>query len=216
MSAQTQARAGLVGLVTGVLGAVGALVLLLWPPQVAPSRVSYPFTATGFRTIQLVFFVHHFGLLAAFVALAACGAVGARRIYRAGAWLAVLGMVLLTGAELLATRYADWDFDAANSGLMGAAYGVASVIIGLGMLVAGVGVAHTRSWTGWHRWTPLAIGIGQYLVILGISGGFVLARISIGLWMLLIATLGWSLFAESRRDLASSYTRDATEASASR
>jgi hypothetical protein len=198
MSGPSSSRAGVTGVVTGILGALGAVVLLLWPAQVPEGPVSYPFTTTGFVIAQAWFFVHHFGLVILLVALARSAAVGTGRPARAGAWLAVLGLVLLTGAELLAMRYADWDNDAANAGLMGSAYGVACTVVGLGMLAAGIGTVRARVWSGWHVWTPIAVGITQFVVLTpGMFGGFVVARLAIGFWMLTFAALGWSLYSEA-------------------
>lgn len=200
MSQQHLSRAGITGLVTGLLGTLSALVLLAWPPQVAVGPLSYPFTTTGFQIAQTWFAVHHLGLLIALLALIASGAAGSGRFARGGAWVAAIGMVLLSLAELLATRYADWDYAAASASLMGTAYGIASTVIGLGMVAAGVGVLRARTWSGWRRWTPLAIGIAVFVIVTpGTFSGFVLGRVAIGIWMLLFAALGWSLHAESRR-----------------
>lgn len=199
MSPQFFARAGLIGLVTGLLGALSALVLLVWPPQVAEHLVSYPFTTNGFYAVQAWFFVHHFGLVLVLVALAGSGTATSRSA-RTGAWSAVVGMVLLTFAELLAMRYATWDDDTANAGLMGSTYGVAVTVIGLGLLVAGVGVLRAGVWSAWRRWAPLAIGVAAFAVVTpGMFGGFVIARLAIGFWMLLFGALGWALYVESRR-----------------
>ena len=199
MSTRFLSRAGLIGLVAGLVGALIALVLLFWPAQVVEGPVSYPFTTTGFLIAQAIFFVHHFGLLAPLVALAASPITGAHLLFRAGAWIAVLGMGLLTACELLAMRYADWDFDTANAGLMGTSYGISCTVIGLGMLLAGVGVLRTGLWTGWRRWTPLAIGIAEFVILTpGMFGGFVAARLAIGFWMLLFGALGWAMYVEAR------------------
>lgn len=204
MSPQFFTRAGLIGLATGLLGALSALVLLVWPPQVGEHLVSYPFTTNGFYAVQAWFFVHHFGLLLVLVALAGSGAVGAGRLGRTSAWAAVVGMVALTFAELLAMRYATWDNDTANAGLMGTAYGVSVTVIGLGLLIAGVGVLRAGAWSGGQRWAPLAIGLAAFAVVTpGMFGGFVIARLAIGFWMLLFGALGWAVYVESRR-LASS------------
>jgi hypothetical protein len=166
--------------------------------------VSYPFTTNGFLIAQAFFFVHHFGLLVPLVAVAASRVTGTHRLFRAGAWIAVVGMVLLTSSELLAMRYADWDFDTANAGLMGTSYGVSCTAIGLGMLAAGVGVLRAGLWTDWRRWTPLAIGIAEFVILTpGMFGGFVAARLVIGFWMLLFGALGWAMYVESRRVMTS-------------
>lgn len=200
MSPRFQARAGLIGFAAGVLGALSALLLLVWPPQVAVNLVSYPFTTTGFYVAQAWFFLQHLGLLLALGALARSGAVGRSRVARTGAWAAVAGMVVLTFAELLAMRYATWDDDAAYAGLMGTAYGASVNVIGLGLLIAGVGVLRAGVWSGWRRWLTLAIGIAAFAVVTpGMFGGFVIARLAIGFWMLLFGALGWALYVESRR-----------------
>jgi hypothetical protein len=108
-------------------------------------------------------------------------------------------MVVFCFAEVLAMGYADADLDTANAGAIGTTYGAASVANGLGMLVAGVGVARTHIWSSWRRWTPLATGVCLFvLVIPGLFGGFVIGRLVIAIWMLLFAAVGWSLYAESR------------------
>jgi len=198
MSRQAIHRLGSIGVAAGALGALSAVVLLMWPPQVAPGPVSYPLTSTGFRIAQAWFFVHHFGLIAVLVGLATSGAVGSGRIARIGAWSAVAGALMLAGAELLAMPYANADFTLAYAGPMGAAYGIATTLIGAGMIAAGIGVLRTNRWSGWHRWIPLAIGIAEFVVLTpGILGGFVAARLAIGFWMVLFGFLGWGLRAES-------------------
>jgi hypothetical protein len=191
----TPARAGVLCLATGVIGAVSAVVLLLWPPQVAETLVSYPFTTRGFLVAQAWFFLHHFGVVPALVVLAQSPAITGGRVARAGAWLSVFAMVGLSAAELLAMRYADFTDIVANGGLMGTAYGVTVTAVGVGMVLAGIGVARTHRWSGWHRWTPLATGLAVFAVVTpGMFGAFVVARLAIGFWFLLLAALGWSMY----------------------
>lgn len=130
------------------------------------SRLRYPFSATGFLTVQAVFAVHHLGLVAGVVALALSGAVGRGLVARSGAWLLVAGTVMLTASELLTMRYVDWTSEAANAGL--------------------VGVLRAKVWSGWRAWTPLVIGVAQFVILTpGMFGGFVVARLVIGAWMLM-------------------------------
>ena len=69
-------RAGLIGLVTGLLGGLGSVVLLVWPPQIAKGPLSYPFTTTGFLIAQGALFVHHIGLVILVGGFAVSGAAG--------------------------------------------------------------------------------------------------------------------------------------------
>lgn len=202
MSELALLRSGLVCMVTGIVGAALAVVLLAWPTDVDDSLLRYPFSENGFLSIQAVFAVHHLGLVVGVVALALSGAVGAGKVARTGAWLLVAGTVMLTGSELLTMRYVDWTSDAANEGLMGAAYGVSCTVMGIGAIMAGVGVLRAKVWSGWRAWTPMVIGVAQFVMLTpGMFGGFVIARLVIGAWMLMFAALGWSLYAESRGEV---------------
>jgi len=190
---------GLVCLITGIAGGALALVLLAWPTNVDDTLLRYPFSETGFLTVQGVFAVHHLGLVAGVVALAVSGAVGRGLVARSGAWLLVAGTVMLTASELLSMRYVDWTNEAANAGLMGAAYGISCTVMGVGAILAGIGVRRAKVWSGWRAWTPMVIGVAQFVMLTpGMFGGFVVARLVIGTWMLMFAALGWSLYTESK------------------
>jgi len=204
MSELSLRRSGLVCLVTGIVGGALAVLLLAWPTDVDDSLLRYPFSENGFLTIQVLFAVHHLGLVAGVVALALSGAVGAGKVARTGAWLLVAGTLMLTVAELHTMRYADWTADAANEGLMGATYGISCTVMGLGAIMAGAGVLRAKVWSGWRAWTPMVIGVSQFVMLTpGMFGGFVIARLVIGTWMLMFAALGWSLYVESRAEVRS-------------
>ena len=52
--------------------------------------------------------------------------------------------------------------------------------------------------SGWRRWTPLVVGIATFVELTpGMFGGFVIARLAIGFWLLLFAALGQSLRVEA-------------------
>ena len=199
MPPTTLVRIGILGCATGVLGAFSAALMLTWPAQVPETVLSYPFSPIGFRNIQLWFCVHHLGLLALLVGLVLSGAVGGGWSARASAWVGVAGMVMLTGMELFAIPFATTDTQAANEGIMGAGYGIATTVIGLGMLGAGAGVLRAGRWSGWRRWIPLLLGLSLFGVVTpAMFGGFVAARLGIGSWMLVFAALGLALVIESR------------------
>jgi len=64
----------------------------------------YPFTTSGFLIAQGWFFAHHVGLVLVLAALAVSGAVGPGRSLVGVRGSRVIGIVLLTFAELLAMR----------------------------------------------------------------------------------------------------------------
>ena len=132
-------RAGAVCLVAGVLGAGSGLYLAVADPRVPDSQFSYPLTAAGFVAIQLWFCVQHLGLLAGQVALRSSGVAGPGRAVAWGHGLGIAGMALLTLTELLAIAAADDPYPSSLTNVLDALYGVASLAIGVGLVIVGAG-----------------------------------------------------------------------------
>ncbi len=178
-------------LVASLLGAASAVAMLTWPPMVPEDRYSYPFDAVWHTVFQLFFAVQHLGLLAGIIAL---GHVARRlpgRRTRAGVTVSALGMVTLTAAELLNITAAHAAVGSTRADLASAAYGPAMILVGVGFLVAGVGVVRSRLLTGWGRWVPLALGAYVFVVLFpAVFGPLVAGRLAIGAWMLGFAALG--------------------------
>jgi len=200
MSPKALSTCGKVLLITGIVGALCVIPMLAWPVESPEGLVRYPFTPAAFQAMQTWFFVHHIGLVVGAVAFALSGATGPGRFGRIAAWLSVIGMIGLTGMELFAIQFAEWDNKVASMGVMGAGYGITTNLVGLGMLGAGVSVLRARIWSGFWRFVPLLIGITHFVLVTPaiFSNGYVIARLAIGTWMALFAALGWGLMAEHR------------------
>ncbi|MGI5131200.1 hypothetical protein ACQEVB_30655 [Pseudonocardia sp. CA-107938] len=126
--------------------------------------------------------VLHVGELAVVVAL--FGVIGAHRVGRAGLAAAAVGQVVLVVAELVYP---------ADPGLGDVLFGIAPLLSGIGMIVAGVVAA--RLWHGWQRFLPLAVGIWIIVPttpILIITGGppAPLALAAVVVWDVLWAATG--------------------------
>jgi hypothetical protein len=183
----------------GILGAVSAVVLLAAPPAVATDRLSYPFTPAGFSVAQVWFSIHHLGLLAGLYGLRRSGAAGTGRLGSIGSWAAMVGMILLAVAELAAITVADGPAAIAQSGWLGGLYGVSSIVIGGGLILAGVAVLRTDEWRDWRRFVPLVLGVYVFVPMTpALMASFVAARLAIGGWMLGFAVLGWALVKSAR------------------
>jgi hypothetical protein len=182
---------GLLCLWAGGLGVASGIFLAVVPPVVDDDRYSYPLTAAGFVLIQGWFVLQHLGLVAGLVGLGRSAAVGARRV---GVGAAIAGMGLLTATELAAIGAARSTYPGPGTGLLDALYGISSVVIGLGLVAAGVAVLQEHVWRGWRRWLPLALGVYVFVPMFpAMFGGFLAARLAITGWMLLFALLGWAL-----------------------
>ena len=192
--------AGALCLIAGLLGAASGLVLLGVSPSVSESRYSYPFSAGAFVAIQAWFAVQHLGLLAGQWGLAASGAAGPGRHVRWAHWVGLAGMALLTFTELLAMAAANDPYPSPLTNVLDGLYGISCVAVGVGMTVVGVGVVRHGLWSSWRRWTPVAIGVWVFVPMTpSIMVGYVPARVTITIWMLLYAALGWALVAASSR-----------------
>lgn len=193
-------RAGTVCLWAGFLGAACGVVLAVVPPQVDEDRYSYPLDAGPFAAFQVFFFLQHLALALGLVGVWRARAAGSRG---AGAWglaLAIAGMGLLALVELAAISAGNAPYPSPRTDLLDAGYGITSVVIGVGLVVAGVAVFRARRWTGWRGLLLLVTGVYVFVpMIPALLGPLVLARLAITGWMLLFAALGWVLLRSDAR-----------------
>jgi hypothetical protein len=184
-------RAGAFCVAAGILGAASGIFLAVYPAQVSEDMFSYPLTAGGFSVIQIWFFVQHLGLLAGIAALARAAAMAQGRSARWGSGLALAGMALLAVTELIAITARNSTYPGDGTGLLDALYGVSSVAVGVGLILAGIAVRRT----GWRGVVVLVAGIFVFVPMMpALMGPFVLARLAITVWMLLFAAIGFALW----------------------
>ena len=135
---------GLVCAVGGLLGAASVVPMLAVPPMVGPDRFSYPFSAGWHITAQVFFALQHLTLLAGVVGLAAyCSRYGSRLV-RAGLVVAGLGVLTLVICEVLAATAAYEPSDSAWAMTVGSLYGVPMLLIGVGLVIAGLVIARRQ------------------------------------------------------------------------
>jgi hypothetical protein len=185
---------GLVGAVASFVGAVCAVFIIAWEPMVADDRFSYPFDAGWFALWQVVFAVQHAAMLPLFAGLLILERRHPSRALRIGTWVALAGQVALTVLELVAITAADSPVDTGRGALVGGLYGVPMLLLGLGMVIAGVGASRVRLFGGADRWLPLALGVYVFVVLFpAVFGPMVAGRIAIGVWLLGFAALGLAI-----------------------
>lgn len=196
-TAQGVRRAGAWCLAGALLGVAQAALLLAWPHQVSESMFRYPMTTGWFVAAQLSFAAQHLMLLAGVVALLRVEPVHSSRTAQLAVSAAAAGIALLTLLEVVAI----WAYDAAQhssrGNLVNDLYSVPVLLIGVGLVVAGVvSVRRRGSWIGatWLPWVLLTLG-GYVFVVLSwaIPASFAAGRLGIGGWMILFAALGYGL-----------------------
>ncbi len=191
--------AGLLCLAGAVIGVISGLVTAFIPPAVSFDRYSYPYTPTGFRVAQLVFMSNHVLLLVGILGLARSGAAGSDLLGRIGVWISIVGMSTLTLCEVGAMTLATSPYPSPRTDLLDMAFGVASILIGVGLVLAGIAVARARKWGGWQRFIALICGVAVFVIVIpGVFGSFLVGRLVLVVWMLMFAALGWALYTRAR------------------
>lgn len=190
--------AGLLCLWAALLGAASGVLLVFVEPAVPENQWSYPQTVTAFTATQVWFALQHVGLLIGILALAWTGALGRGAVVRLGHTVAVASMLGFAVTELAAIAAAHETNDSPLAGLLGAAYGIFSIMLGAALVLEGIAVLRAKVWRGWRRWLPLALGVWVFVPLLpALALSFVGARFAIAGWMLLFAALGWVLVRHS-------------------
>lgn len=181
-------RIGFWGGIVGVVqAAVVAMALLLADPAGA-SRFSHPFGPGGYTVAQVTFAAQHLALVVGVLALAVV--VRATRAGRWGLLGAAVGLALLAVTELFAISVAGSAVTDPRAELASSLYGIPTVITGIALLVAGVGIARSGVLPGWRRWVVLATGAFVFVgLIPALFGSDLLGRLGIGVWMLLFVAL---------------------------
>lgn len=191
--------AGLLCFAGAVIGAIGGIVTGFIPPAVSPDSYSYPYTPAGFLAAQFVYALNRGLLLVGIFGLASSGAVGTGLLGRVGLWISVAGMAALALCEIGAITLAASPYSSPGTGIIETAYGVATILIGIGMTLAGAAVARPGEWHGWRRYVTLACGVAVFVIVIpGILGSFLAGHLAITTWMLMFAALGWALHTNAR------------------
>lgn len=194
VTGQSVRRLGTWCLWAGILGAASGIFLTVVQPSVDEEMYSFPLTATGFTVIQAWFFVQHLGLILGLLGLWRSGAAGTSRLGRWGVVSSVAGMLMLSVTELVAISAAQDPYPSSRTDLLDVLYGISTIVVGVGLILAGVAITRAGKWSGWMRWLPLVTGIYVFAPMTpAIMGPFVIARIAITVWMLMFAALGWAL-----------------------
>jgi hypothetical protein len=153
------ATVGAAGAAATVLS--GFLVALMVQPRsdVSDVQFSFPWTAGELVPVSVLYALLHAMVLVGVWALISSGLTGSTRAARAGAWLGAGGTALLIVAELASIAVRDQAMSDAGAGLVGALFGVATAVTTLGFLLLGVTTLTSHRWSGWGRFTPLAVGL---------------------------------------------------------
>jgi hypothetical protein len=187
----------------GITGAMSALFLAVVPPAVAETQFSYPLDLPAYAAVQSFFFVHHLTLAFGVFAVWRSGLAGVGRLAAVGGVASTIALLLLAIQELVVIGAGSAAYPSPEADTVGATYGVLSLLCGATLVVFGIAAIRARRWTGWRRAIILILGVYVFVPLTpAIMGPFVLARLTIGIWTLLFAALGWALLHPAPRAAA--------------
>ena len=120
----------------------------------------YPWSSSGaFVAFTIFSAVLHGLVIVGLLAFGRTGAAGSSRAATSGVALAVTGTALLLVGELASIPIRQAEIDSTSAGLVGAIFGLASLVSTIGFLLAGWATLNSGVWHGWRRFTPLATGL---------------------------------------------------------
>lgn len=148
----------------------GAVVQVVIQPatDVSDETWSYPWSSDALVPVSLAYAVLHLLVAVGLVGFGRSGATGDTRAGRAGVLLAVAGTTFLLAGELLSIAVRDAMVDDAGAGLVGAVFGLGTLLSAMGLLLAGYATLTAGVWTGRARLTPLVAGVWT-TVLLGLA-----------------------------------------------
>lgn len=183
--------AGVVGAIGGALTALsGLLVEAVVKPttDVADDRWSYPWSGGAFVAVCVVYAGFHALVYYGVLGFARSGVAGPGRAARVGTVTALAGTAVLFLAELLSIPVADRSVDDPGAALVGACFGLGTLLSAIGFLAAGVATVRAARWDGWRRYVPLATGV--WLTALVFLAMTPLLPVGVAVYGLLIVALG--------------------------
>jgi hypothetical protein len=150
-------RAGIIGTAGGALTALSgaAVATYVMPATDVPDTMwSYPWSSGALVPVSVAYAVLHGLVLVGLLGFGRSGVAGDGRAARLGVMAAVAGTAVLAVAEFLSIPIAGQRMDDTGPGLVGAVFGVGTVVSAVGFVAAGVATVRARRWDGWRRFTP--------------------------------------------------------------
>jgi hypothetical protein len=195
-------RAALAGAVGGAATAAGAIVVqaVVQPRTTVPDdRWSYPWSSAALVPMSLLWASLHVLVFLGVLGFAASGIAGSTRTARMGLGLALGGTALLFVGELASIPVRDQHVDNTGAVVVGVIFAVATVLMAVGFLAAGISTIRAGLWRDWRRFTPMSVGVASCVVVALTSTGALATGIA--LYGLSLLVLGVALYTKPVTEL---------------
>jgi hypothetical protein len=183
----------IVGAAATTLGGIVVQGIVQPATTVSDQRWSYPWSSGALVPISLLWASLHLLVFVGLLGFARSGLAGPSRSVRLGATLALVGTALLFVGELGSILIRDQRTDDTGAVIVGAIFGIASLLTAAGFLAAGIATLRARLWRGWRRFTPLSAGIAT-CVLLGLDSTTKALPTGVAIYGLCLLALGVALY----------------------
>lgn len=153
-------------LITAIGGAVGQIVRS--STSVSDDLWRYPWSSDVFLPVTLLWAVAHVLVAVGLLGLRRSGVAGDSGAARNGIAIAIAGTALLLVGEIASLPIADDPVDATAPAIVGAVFGLGTLLSAIGLLLTGKATIAARRWQDWRRFTPIVAGAWT-LVLVGIA-----------------------------------------------
>lgn len=187
-----QRMLGRMAIASGVIGALVGIVTLAYPAAVSDETWSYPFPFGVAAVVSVVLAVDHALTGAGYQGVRLADAHGGSRAADVAVRVAMVGFALLVVAELASGLIGRRSDESTAAGVVGGLFGLASLLVALGSVVAAVISARSGASEPVARWSLLAAGLILLLVVTPaqIADSFEAATIALTVWSLAFIPLG--------------------------
>ncbi|MGH3366678.1 MAG: hypothetical protein ACRDOY_05700 [Nocardioidaceae bacterium] len=185
---------GLLIIIAGAVQGDGALISAAYrnASPVSDEQLSYPWADATAITTSLVWGTTQLLFVIGLMAFARSGAAPSKA-GQVGGRLAVTGALLYVIAHALSLVGYDAALDDPISVAVVSCFAVGTLLTAVGLIMAGTATLRSGVWSGWRRYTPLALGIWmvammplQFTPALPVAVGvYALAAMALGLSMII-------------------------------
>jgi hypothetical protein len=190
----------------GVFGAALAFVGSVISPAVGPERWSYPYSATMYVLTEIFILIAH--ILTALGILGLTDLVRSSRVGLVGVRVVAAALWLFAACEVAAAAIAGVLVDSVPAQLVGAAFGVTSLVYAVGAVVGGVALVRLRTGQRWARWSLLTSGVFVVAVVDPVifAGNLTVRYLALPAWGLMFCWMAPLTFTRVRTRATSATT----------
>jgi len=193
-SIRPAAVAFVAGAALTTISAAAVQLVVIPASDVSDEMWSYPWTSGALVAVSLLYAVFHLLIAIGLVGFGRSGVAGRSQMARVGVATAVVGTALLLVAELASIPIRDVAMDDTAAGVVGALFGLGTLLSAVGLLIAGKATLSASLWEGWRRYTPLGAGIvTSALVVVAVTFTNALAG-GVALYGLSLLTMALALY----------------------